>query len=119
MSEDKLTIPNEHNTKLYITVGYGVYNFNEIEIRTYDYTGNITEPQKWGLKLLKEIDLTIDLSDCTISDKDITDEIVSNLEAEKQKMMADYQVSLNRIQDQINKYLSLEGIIDEDSGVEC
>ena len=85
--------PEEITIDVFLSLSeYGHLAVSHLSIESQGYT-NLAEPIKATFKLKKR--------------NEITDGMVDNLKAEKQKLIADTEVKCNRIDDKINQLLAL------------
>lgn len=106
MNQNKIQLPKQVTTKLYVVYGIGSYNKETVSIETHDcykleYSGHA------GI-LLAETEITIDISNTALDLNDVKKRYLKTLEAKKSNIRTKYHMELQEVQEQINNLLSIE-----------
>jgi len=107
--EQQIKIPEKITKRLYVHIGIGGYNFNQIAIYESSREKDTGYAPEFSYKLLKTIDIDIDLSDITITDNDIIITKIKNLNKQKSELQAETELAINKIQFEIDKLTAIEG----------
>lgn len=107
MSTNEIKLPKTVTKTLYVSIGVGEFNFNNIKIKDFKSPEDITP--SWADILLKTQEITIDLSDSEIKDESgIKSEIVKQLKKSQEKIKADSHVQIKNLQDRIDNLLAID-----------
>ncbi len=102
----KIKLPQSIEKTLYITIGVGRYNFNEIMISEWDSSPYASEGSE--KVLLKEQAITLDLSDAELTETKIKQDLVDQLKEQLKKIRAESHQKEKAIQDRIDSLLTIE-----------
>ena len=95
-------IPEQLQRTLYVVYGTGKYNKGQINIQEYKPNSNVTGFE--GM-LLKEFEVEIDLP--KLSTDMVVKEQVNSLKKEKENLMAEHHMKIQKIDDEINQLLAI------------
>ena len=116
MNNQIIKLPEKITKTLWVYVGFGRYNLNQIEISTSDkheaignyIPGCVENPENYGLLLLKKVKFATSLKGIKVEDGEVKKEIIKALKAQKSAIQAEFTVKLQAIQDRLDKHLAIE-----------
>lgn len=103
MTKEKINIPATVEKEIFISIGVGRLNFNEI--RVLDFIGDGSDMLE--RVLLKSQIISIDLSDPQISSSKIRPELVEQLQARLKKVKAEASMEEGKIQERIDNLMAI------------
>ncbi len=104
MAKEKITIPKSLNATLYITIGVGKYNFNRMRVEDFISTGM----EGYEEVLLKQQEITIDLSGISMDENAVKEKIVTLLKERQEQIKADSHMKIKDIQEKIDQLRAIE-----------
>lgn len=100
-----IKIPDEINQTVYIQLGVGKYNKNELYFSEDDPGDDINSSSDWATIKIGESELSAEV---TIDRKEVVTKLVSALNKEKEEILARHHMEQKEIDDRIQNLLAIE-----------
>lgn len=95
-----IEIPEQVKKTLYVTIGVGQWNYNDVDISSNNFTGS----DGFERVNLTSIEVTIDIP----KGIDVKSELIAILEDQKASIQSEFHMQLKNVQDKIDNLLAIE-----------